>query len=315
MPAKTFALLALALVALTTACSALPGASPSPSAPPTPSTAPTASPAPTPTPSPTFGPDQIEHPTGALDIVLRYEVGGGFVPMNFLFTQSPTFTLYGDGTVILKPVDNRQGDPIGGQAFLPWVVGHLSEESVQSLLQYALGTGRLANAKDSYIGGCADCPTTVFTLNAGGMSKSVSILGLMEANDPSNPDAADRHGFNQLADVLTNFQSQSGVDLGDVTQYDPSHYKLEVLTGFGQPSVQPVAWPWDQATWDAWQPDPQTGNRTGVMSSELVAQLLDVPNGGHFGIWATAPDETVIQIAVRPMLPEEIDAFLHGGGG
>ena len=74
---------------------------------------PTGSPSPTPArlrrPSPTFNPEQIEHPTGANDIVLRMEQGGGFVPFELRsITQSPQFTLYGDGTVIFQPIDNRR---------------------------------------------------------------------------------------------------------------------------------------------------------------------------------------------------------------
>src|SRR5688572_30889912 len=103
---KTAALLALALTTVLAACYAGPGASPSPTTPPGPT------PTPSPTPSPTFGPNDISHPTGRTDIVLRMEQGGGMMAFGF-FTQSPSFTLYGDGTVIFKPMDTRAGDPFG----------------------------------------------------------------------------------------------------------------------------------------------------------------------------------------------------------
>jgi hypothetical protein len=81
---------ATALLLATAACSpAAPSGSPGPSAGPT--TAPT--------PTRVTG---IEHPTGARDIVLRFEEGGGFVPIDFLATQAPSFTLYGDGTVVFR---------------------------------------------------------------------------------------------------------------------------------------------------------------------------------------------------------------------
>ena len=69
------------------------------------------------------------------------ESGGGFVPMEFLLTQAPQFTLYGDGTVIYKPTDTRASDPMGGQGMLPYQVGHLDEDGVQALLRFALGEG------------------------------------------------------------------------------------------------------------------------------------------------------------------------------
>jgi hypothetical protein len=312
MPKTTFALLALALVAVTSACNVAPGATPTPSVPPTPT------PVPTPTPSPTFGPDQISHPTGAHDVVLRIEQGGGFVPFGFLFTQSPTFTLYGDGTVILKPIDTRQNDPFGGQAFLPWVVGHMSESDMQALLQFALSTGRLANAKADYNdGGIADAPSTFFTINAGGVDKKVNVyaLGIDSGN---SPDAADRQGFNQLATLLNDFTNQSGVDLGDLAPYDPTHYAVQVAVGMGDPVGQAVDWPWTGAdgAWDNWKPKPDEGFKTGTVDRQHVADLgLDVPNGGHVGIWVKAPDGTFAQVTVRSLLPEQIDEFLNGSGG
>src|SRR5215218_3332648 len=194
----------LALAALIAGCNVGQAQTPVPTAPPTsgPSTGPTAeptaapaTPSPTPTPVPTTNPDQIEHPTGAEEIILRMEEGGGFVPFGFMVTQAPTFTLYGDGTVIFKPVDNR---PNFEAAYLPWQVAHLDETGIQALLEYALTTGRLANARESYDNPMvADAGSTMFTLDAAGQQKVVNVYALFEIPDPG-PDAADRSGFNQL---------------------------------------------------------------------------------------------------------------------
>lgn len=231
------------------------------------------------------------------------------MPMNFFVTQAPNFTLYGDGTVIFKQIDTRQGNPVGGWAELPWLVGHLSEQSVQALLQYALSTGRLANARESYENNtCADCPTTLFQINAAGIDKTVSIYALMEVTEPG-PDATDRQGFSQLAALLNNFQAQAEVDLGEVTPYDPALYKIVLLEGFGEPQAVPKAWPWDDLTLADWPKAEEPGNRIKMLDREHVAKLLDVPNGGHFGVWVTAPDDSVIQFGVRPLLPDEIAAF------
>lgn len=300
MPKKTFALIALALVALTSACTGNPGASPTPSVPPTPT------PAPTPTPSPTFGPNDISHPTGRTDIVLRMEQGGGFVPFGFLFTQSPAFTLYGDGTVIFKPIDTRAGDPFGGQAMLPWLVGHMTEADIQTLLNYALTTGRLANARENYDNpNVADAGSTIFNLNAGGVEKVVSIYALGLDN---GPDAADRAGFSALADVLNDFQHQSGLDLGGLAAYEPELYKVLLMEGFGQPQVAPMDWPWDDLTLADWPAAEEPDGRIAFLDAAHVAKLTDVPNGGHVGVWVTAPDGTNVQFGIRPLLPDEVEA-------
>jgi hypothetical protein len=303
------ATLALGLVALLSACNALPGASPppttGPTAPPTtsgPTPTPTPTPSPTPVPSATFGADQIEHPTGATDIVLRMESGGGFVPMGFMLTQAPTFTLYGDGTVIFQQVDNRPNPGgFGSQAYLPWAVAHLDEDAIQALLQYALQTGRLLNAKDHYDDPMvADAPTTIFNMNAAGVQKVVTIyaLGITEGAD-----RADRAGFSQLAQLLTNFQTQNGI--GDLEEYDAAKYKVILMESFGEPVGEALPWPWDDLTLADFPGGDEPGGQA-LLDKEHVGKLLDVPNGGHPGIWVVAPDDSLVQFGVRPLLPDEI---------
>jgi hypothetical protein len=304
---KTFTLLALVLTSLLAACTAGPGASPSPTTPPGPT------PTPSPTPAPTFGENDIRHPTRATDIVLRMEQGGGFVPFGFLFTQSPSFTLYGDGTVIFKQLDTRAGDPFGGQAMLPWLVGHMSEADIQALLQFALGPGRLANARENYENPMvADAGSTFFNINAGGVEKVVSIyaLGLDDG-----PDRADRQGFSQLADVLNDFRNKSGgMDLGELTTYEPELYKVLLMEGFGEPVGQALEWPWDDLTVADWPDAEEPDGRIAFLTPEQVAKLTDVPNGGHVGVWVTTPDGVNVQFGIRPLLPDEVEAHNAANG-
>ena len=295
------ALLILALAGLIAACNAGPGATTPPATQgPTPTPAgPT--PSPSPTPAPTFGQGQIQHPTGANDIVLRMEQGGGFMPMNFSITQAPQFTLYGDGTVIFQQIDNR-GAPFGTLGYLPWLVGHLDEEGIQALLAFAMGPGRLANAKDNYDNPMiADAGTHVFNLNAAGEEKVVNVYALGLEGQPG-PDQADRAGFSQLAAVLNDFASQDG--LGDVVAYEPEFYKVVLVEAFGNPVGAPIDWPWTDVDPD----DFASGDEPGaikILDAEHVAELMEVPNGGHIGIWVTDPDDKLVQLAVRPLLPDE----------
>lgn len=269
-------------------------------------------PSPSPLPSPTFGPDQISHPTGATDIVLRMEQGGGFMPFGFLVTQSPSFTLYGDGTVIFKQLDTRSGDPFGGQQMLPFLMGHMSEADVQTLLEFALTTGRLGGARENYENPMiADASSTIFNLNAADMEKVVSVYALSETSEPG-PDAADRNGFAQLAEVLNDFPNQSGLDLGDVVVYEPELYKVILLEGFGDPVAAPLDWPWEDLSLGDWPTAEEPDGRIAFLDAEHVAKLTDVPNGGHVGVWVTAPDDTLVQLGVRPLLPDEVAA--HNAG-
>jgi hypothetical protein len=301
---------ALAFAALIAACNTGPAATPAPSGSPRPASPPTASPSPavtltpTPQPSPSFGADQIEHPTGATDVVLRMEVGGGFVPMGFFLTQAPTFTLYGDGTVIFQQIDNRSN--AFEAARLPWLVGHLDEEAIQALLTFALTQGRLANAREQYDQGMvADAPSTTFDLNAGGQSKTVNVYALMELPEPG-PDAADRAGFLKLSQVLSAFQNQE--ELGEVTPYEAELYRVILTEGFGEPAGGAIDWPWDDVAPD----DFAAGDEPGALAhldGEHVADLLELPTGGHPGVWVLDPDDNQVQLGVRPLLPDEIAAI------
>jgi hypothetical protein len=229
------------------------------------------------------------------------EVGGGFVPMGFFLTQAPTFTLYGDGTVIFQQIDNRANAFDSGR--LPWLVGHLDEEAIQALLNFALTQGRLANAREQYDQGMvADAPTTVFVLNAGGQAKTVSVAALSELPDPG-PDAADRQGFLQLSQVLSTFQNQE--ELGDVEPYQAELYRVVLTEGFGQPVGEAIEWPWE----DVAPEDFVAGDEPGAIAhldGEHVAGLLEVPTGGHPGVWVLDPDENQVQMGVRPLLPDEV---------
>jgi len=227
------------------------------------------------------------------------EEGGGFVPFGFMITQSPQFTLYGDGTVIFKPIDNRQNF---NAAYLPWQVAHLDEVGIQALLDYALTTGRLANAKESYDNPMvADAGSTIFTLNAGGQEKVVNVYALFEMPDPG-PDAADRTGFNQLRTALVNFQNQSGI--GEITTYEPEFYKVILMQGFGEPVGEVLDWPWDDLT----PADFPAGDEPGgiaILDAEHTSKLLETPNGGHTGVWVSDPDGNIVQMGIRPLLPDE----------
>jgi hypothetical protein len=315
-----FALLAL-VGAVAVACTAAPPAEPSPSPGDSPVTTPpptTASPTPsiaTPAPSPATpaapSPEAgtIEHPTGATDVVLRMEQGGGFVPMGWFDADAPGFTLYGDGTFILRPQEDPERSDAWTDGMPRFLHGRMTEEYVQSLLGYALTTGRLLDARDTYPQNeCADCGSTIFTISAAGMDKTVTVDAL-EMTDASGPDAGDRRGFAQLAQTIADLEGRArGGELGEVVIYDPDFYRVTLIESFGEPAQEPAAWPWADVSTDDFEAQAEFSNPARLMSREDVARLLEVPSGGHMGVWVEEADGTQWQMAVRPLLPEELPA-------
>ena len=290
------------LILLLAACTA--GAVPSPSPGASGSPDPSASPGQSGQPSDGPPPVTIDHPTGATDVVLRFEEGGGFVPLGYLVTQAPSFTLYGDGTVVFRDQFGEGVPPGPIVRDVAFETAVLVEEQVQALLAFALNNGGLGIARESYENNMvADAPTSIFTVNAGGLSKTVSVYAL-GLEGPEVADGPARIAFAALAERLRAFDA--GVD---TVVYEPERYRGVLYDAFG--GGQGRAWPWpDIAPSDFValnDPEvPSTGFPSRVVSRDEVALLgLDGSEGGVQGIILDGPDGAVYSLALRPLLPDE----------
>ncbi len=237
-------------------------------------------------------------------IVLRMEQGGGLVPMGSAATQLPQFTLYRDGTVIYR---GGRDDPVaaGPNAPLaPLRVATMNEEQIEALVRFALGPGRLHDARPRYENmTVADAPTTVFSIDAGGVTKSVSIYGL-GINDERSPERAELAGFADLARILGDFEKQ--VQQGNATDagsYEPDRYRAVLMES--APGDRDVAeWPWEGMTLDDFR-DTGGGVRTAVLTRRQAAESYPEGAGGHTGIVVRGPDGNRYTVALRPLLPDE----------
>ncbi len=255
--------------------------------------------------SPEFG--AIDHPTGATDVVLRFEEGGGFVMPDFLATQAPIFTLYGDGTIIFRNPALEPLEPIGSVfPMRPFRTAHLTEEQVQDLLSTALGEGGLGVARPDYPNDLvSDAPTAVFTVNAGGLMKTVSIyaLGLEIENVPDGPARA---AFAKLASRLGNIDD-GGAFATD--EYAPERYRGILLAGQpGVPDAKP--WPWTRIAPADFvsSGDPNAFQLPArLMTIEEVAALGIEPYAGGFqGLTLIGPEDgKTYSFSLRPLLPDE----------
>jgi hypothetical protein len=253
--------------------------------------------------------ETIEHPTGPTDVILRFEEGGGFVMPAFLATQAPHFTLYGDGTIVFR---NPMADPpqaIGSVFPMhPFRTAKLSEDQVQDLLVSALGEHGLGVARPEYRNDLvADAATAVFTVNAGGVNKTVSIyaLGLEMENDP---DAAARAAFTRLRDRLVDIDAGGAFE---TAEFVPERYRGVLLEGQpGAPDAK--AWPWtDIAPTDfVANADPNAFQLPArVMTPDEVAELGIEPfTGGFQGLTLIGPDDgKFYTFSLRPLLPDETE--------
>jgi hypothetical protein len=241
---------------------------------------------------------KIGHPTGATDVVLRMESGGGMIRYGY-FSQAPVFTLYGDNTVIFRP-----STPSDGSALTPFQQAVMSPEQVDALLAYALGPGYLTDARTQYSDMMvSDAPTTVFTVNANGLNRSISVYAL-GMGDTTGPDAQAYAAMSSLGQLLATFEEQVAKgQVQSVQVYQPSGYRAYLTeSGPGQPDV--MAWPWDDLIPADFTADPNDPSvRVAELTPDQVAKLTAVPSGGFYSIPLQAADGTFYNLALRPLLP------------
>ncbi len=272
-----------------------------------PSIAPTS--APTTAPSPSAGGfGAIDHATGATDVLLRYEEGGGFVMPAFLATQAPIFTLYGDGTVIFRNPLADPPQPVGSIfPGLPFRTAKLSEEQIQEVLAFALGDGGLGAARANYENNMvADAGTATFSVDAGGIKKVVNIYAL-GIDVQGVADASARTAFKRLADRLADFDN-GGAIATDV--FKPARYRGILMDGAAAPDQKP--WPWTDIK-PADFPFPADPNafqmaQRALTPADVEALGFDPVEGGLQGMVLVGPDDgKIYSLSLRPLLPDEPD--------
>jgi hypothetical protein len=243
----------------------------------------------------------ISHPTGATDVVLRMDTGGGLGPLRYGLTQAPEFTLYGDGTVVFRPSADPEGD-----GFPPFVQAMMTAEQMDVLLAYALGPGGLRDGRDWYEHRqITDQATTVFSVDADGVDKSVAVYAL-GWTQPEGEDSAAYAGFQALGVLLANFGEQIAQGHAqDPQSYRPAAYRA-FLSPAPDPSVAAIAWPWPDLTLADFQPyGDAEGVIVGGLSPDQAAQVTIVPTGGVPSIPIHASDGATVILSLRPLLPGE----------
>ena len=250
---------------------------------------------------------EIDHATGADDVILRLDQGGGMMVRGGGATLVPPFTLYGDGTVVFR---NPALDlpPAAGPVFLqnPMRTAKLDEEQIQDLLTFAITEGGLGTAKLQYDNPMvADAGTAIFTIKAGGLDKTVNVYAL-GMNDAGVPDLPARAQFFTLSERLTNFD-QNGTIATDV--YVPPAYRGVLIDTGGFPGEAPIEWPWADIKPSDFKGDETAGVLpTRVMTPEELEVLgIDGIEGGFEGMTLTDPDDPTksYSFGIRPLLPGE----------
>ena len=202
-------------------------------------------------------PGPIAHPAGDR-LVLRIEFTGGFVGPAVALTSFPSFTLTGDGRVIMP---GAQLAIFPGPALPAVNVRRLTESGIQAVLREVARSGQFGASRE-WRGAqnvVADASDTVFTLHADGNDVKVVVYGLGTL-DPAG--------------------SYPGISASELA----AHRTLQALSErLGNLDAWLPATAWADAAWGPYRPDAlrllvRNTDADPPDDSGIANQLLDWPD-------------------------------------
>jgi hypothetical protein len=246
--------------------------------------------------------DFIDHPTGPTDVVLRVGEEGGFVMIEYAMARVPSFTLYGDGRVLIATPTSDKLAPGATGPTQTLREARLTEDQVQAVLRGAIVDGQLGVAKEAFPVHVMDVPTTVIELHAGGVDKEVRVAGL-GMDVPPGPDAAVLTALAQLVDRL--------MKIPTTDDYAATASVAVLAETEAAPGATPAPWPWPDlkpADFAKPPPDDPFGYTTHVLSATEADAIAVTPGGSGGPFTFAGPDGKTYAVVVRPALPEEVPA-------
>ena len=250
----------------------------------------------------------IAHPKAPDKVVLRVISGGGFVAVQFNLRLLPSFTLYGDGTVIVPGAITMI---YPGPAIVPLVRSKLGEREVQALLARAKAAGLLTPGRVDYgdMGtvGISDAPTTALTINAGGkhIVRSAYALGISAPSNrmPAKVAAARKALAGFIAKLPSSHRGALWAPNGLAVYAAP-------FTGEQQKGAKPVVWPLTRNLATAGKRESnglpyRCMTVTGPAAKTLLVSLHKANEQTQW-IMRGEPAKPY-QLIVRPLLPDQRD--------
>ncbi len=249
----------------------------------------------------------ISHPTGSGDLVLRWELVGGFVAPEALLSRVPAFSLYGDGTLI---TEGPQIEIYPGPALPNLQVRTVSEEGIQAILAAARDAG-LTRGDARYPYPCiADAPDIRLTVVAGGRTSVVSATGL-GVGESACPNA-DLRARARLAAFWAKLGELDrwlpDGSIGPERPYTPRAFRVYVRP-YAAPSEpgldqSPVRWPAGPLGASGEPVDLVRGVRCSVIDGQQTADVLAAARAANqLTPWVSSGRD--FSVVFRPLLPDE----------
>lgn len=254
--------------------------------------------------------DGIDHGTDGHDVLVRVAFEGGFTTREWTLTSLPSFSLYGDGTLVLP---GAQIELYPGPALPAISTRTVTEDGIQATLEEVLRSidGVPDEMLDMGSVGIADAPTTVITIHAGDVDRTIKVYGLSELTErPQNMSDEEFRARARLQKLVTKLGGLGtwlpDGSLATETMYEGSGARLFV-SEYRKVDLpqEPIAWPLEEGLdrfgHDASGSDPY---RCGVVEgAEWTALREAASQANELTPWRESGAR--FSILFRPLLPDE----------
>ena len=239
------------------------------------------------------------------DLVIRIDVGGGFVAPQTHLREVPIFALYADGRLV---VPGPQIELYPGPALLNLQVRTVSSQGIQAILDAARAAGLLGPDRRYDEMRVADAPTTTFTVVADGIRHTVSVqaLGFEPAPGASAEESEARAKLSALQSKFTDLQSWLPAgSLGPESQFRTDEMRVFVLPYQVVDDLPQTTVDWPLGSFQgfealAGQADTRCGTVTGT---DLSSVLSAAERSNELTPWRA--DGSRWTVVFRPLLPDE----------
>jgi hypothetical protein len=251
----------------------------------------------------------IDHSADGHDVLIRVAFEGGFVPLEWTYRSLPSFSLYGDGRLVLPGV---QMELYPGPALPSISTRTVTEEGIQTTLEEALRSiqGVPDEMLDMGSVGLADVPTTVITIRAGDVDRTIKVYGLSELTErPQHMSEEEFQARGQLQQLVTKLENLAtwlpDGSLGTETSYEGSGARLFVS------EYRKVDLPQEPITWPLQEDLGRFGDalgsdtyRCGIVEGAEWTTLREAASRAN-GLTPWRESGARFSILFRPLLPDE----------
>ena len=252
----------------------------------------------------------IDHSTSPDHVLVQLSSEGGFTPVEWTYTNFPFYSLYGDGTLVVPGAQIE----IYPRPALPAISSReVDEAGIQAILEEAIAAVQDVPADLNDLGfmSIADASTTVITVSAGGVDRTIRVYALSELTErPDGMPESEYEARLRLQELVTKLTGSTDWlpegSLGPEGPYEASAARLFV--GGYRPvedlAQEPVPWPLDEGLAGFGAPVAPGGYRCGVVQgADWDAVHEAATSANTLTPWADAGER--FSILFRPLLPDE----------